>query len=459
MKNFNKFIACFAVLALVFTSCSKDEETAKLDDPNAKVALSFGPILNELMSDASSKQALDIPECSDANPAYVSIVLSQNGDAVVGSTASPFQIDLVDGELFTEEVPELKLMPGNYSLDHFEVYDAWHNRLWIAPKVGGDLAAFSEDPLPLDISLGADVKKYVDVPVLCFDDRMVNEYGYLFFDFNGTEAIEFCIFGNYCPPADGRHYPAKFSVDVWTYSNGATGDQLYSDVTNSVELNNDGDFAGSIACFALPDTDGVDEYYFEITLLSSDAYGNVEENIIRHGVITDDEVRNFFDGDNNLDYWHFREGCENDDSPPIFQDPEDEAEHYKACLKPMNGSEAIGFAYLRLEGNSLETTVMATGLEVNSHLQHIHENGDCDNPGPPILALNNEDGSWPAAEGVFGDMVYHRTFSLGSDGIPELSAIDPLMDRTVKVHGMTVDGSYNAGIVVACGEINMVAFD
>lgn len=456
MKKFNTYIACIAVFALLFTSCSKDDENNLKNSDTATI--SFGPILNDLLNSRQAEGG-DIPGCSDGDAAFVSIILSQDGTQVVGSTDDPFEINLVDNQLFTEDVPELELQAGDYTLDYFEVYDAQGNLLWVAPRTGGDLAGFVDNPLPLDVSLGVGVKKYVEVNVICFDDRLVNEYGYLFFELDANQAIEFCIFGNYCPPDEGgRHFPAEFSVDVWMYEDGQRGTQLYDDLSNSVTLNEFGDYAGTPLCVALPDTDGLDEYYFEVTLLESDAYGDVQERVIRAGVINDDEVKNFFDGPNNLDYYHFREGCDGDDSPPILPDPADDAEHYKACLKPVNNSGAIGFAYLRLEGNVLETTVMATGLESNrEHLQHIHENADCDNAGPPILSLDEEDGSWPVASAGFGDIVYHRTFTLGSNGIPDLSTIDPLENRTVNLHGMTVDGSYNAGIVVACGEVDPVA--
>lgn len=460
MKNLKNYLFLLLFSTLIFTSCTK-EDAGLIENTNPDMAiLSFAPILDNLENIvATGRQAEgDIPACSAAAPAYVNIILTSNEMNVVGEEGSPFRIDLVDGQLFTQEVPELELEPGTYVLEYFEVFDAEDNRIWVAPMTGGDLANFVENPLPLEINLGAGVKKYVDVTVLCFDDRMVNEYGYLFFDLVPEVAIEFCIFGNYCDET-GRHYPAAFSVSVWNYANGQIGSSLYTDLSNTVTLNNDGDYAGTPLCIALPDREGEDEYYFEITLLDSDAYGDINNRIIRVGTITDVEVKEFFDGDNNLDYYHFREGCENDDTPPIFQDPDDDTKNYKACLKPMNNSGAIGFAYLQLDGNILKTTIMATGLESGkSHLQHIHENAGCDNPGPPIFGLQEEGGTWPVAEAMFGDIIYHRTFTLGTNGIPALSAINPLENRTVNLHGMTVDGDYNAGIVVACGELDVLEF-
>lgn len=454
MKTLKILVATLAVFTLL-SSCSQDNETTRGSED--KVTLTFGAILNDLVANRmQSKQAIsELPECSDDDPVFIEIILTRNGSAVVGSIATPFRIDLVAGQIYTKDVPELELDPAMYRLDYLTVHNAGGDVIWIAPQTNSPLGEFVEMGLPMDIDLRAGVKKYVDVPVLCYDDRDVNEYGYLFFELDTNRAIKFCIFGNYCPPSENdRHYPASYSVSVWSGTD-ATGTPLYTNVYNQTGYYDNGDYYAEPLCVALPDTDGEDQYYFEITLRSSDEYGQVEERIIREGILTDTEVKTLFVGDNMLDYYHFREGCEGDDSPPIFQDPDDEADFYKACLTPVNGTQAIGFAYLRLEGNVLQTTVLASNLESNkSHLQHIHANATCDDAGAPILSLDNEDGTWPVATSPFGDLIYHRTFTLGVDGIPSLATLQPLENRTINIHGKTVNGSYNVGIVVACGPID-----
>lgn len=317
MKKIKFLVASLAMVSLILTSCSRDEVSSQ---DSEKAVLSFGAILNDLGTNRSVlKQAIDeIPECSDAAADYVEIILSRGGANVVGSEANPFRIDLVSGQIFTEEVPELELEPGNYSLEYFAVYDAMDNPIWVAPISGSPMANFIDTPLPLAIDLRAGVKKYVDVSVLCFDDRIVNAYGYLFFELMPGEVIEWCIFGNYCDES-GRHYPAAFSVDIWKYSNGQRGAQIYNDEANEVVLDG-GDYAGSTVCVALPDLTGLDEYYVEITLHNSDAYGNITERIIREGVISDADIRDLFSGGDAVDYYHFRAGCEGNDSPDLFSD-------------------------------------------------------------------------------------------------------------------------------------------
>ncbi len=331
MKQFKRYFGIITILALLFTSCSKDEQSGVIANDNQKATLSFATILNDMMNKraATKQSAQDLPMCSDAAPAYVKVILSQGGNQVVGTTADPLKVNVNptpadydnDGiaEYFTNESASLELAPGTYTLDYFKVYDANDNIIWIAPRTGGGtLANYVDNPLPFDINLGAGVKKYVDVDVLCYDHRMVNLYGYLFFDIEETQVINFCIFGNYCD-ANGRHFPAHFSVSVWRYVNNAIGDPLVTDLQNTVSLDANGDYAGTTVCVDLPDGNGVDQYYFEITLLNSDAYGTVDNSIIRSGVITDQQVRDLFTSDTNTDYYHFREGnCNLPDSPVLF---------------------------------------------------------------------------------------------------------------------------------------------
>jgi len=477
MNTIKNYFAFLTICTLLFTSCSK-EESPGIDDPNAEAAtLSFATVLNDMINKNSAlKQQLDIPECSDGTPAFVEVVLT--GPENVGSMEDPLVVSVnpnpgdYDGdseaEYFTDESTDLELVPGTYTLQWFVVYDGnpdddSSNRLWIAPREDGELADFVDTPLPQSFNVGAGVKKYVDVEVLCFDDRLVNEYGYLFFDIETNEAIEFCIFGNFCPPS-GRHFPAQYSVDVWSYANGQRGAIIHDDLTNTVELDENGDFAGSIVCMALPDTEGLDEYYIEITLLDSDAYGNVEERIIRSGVVNDDEVKSLFDGENNLDYYHFREGCDGDDSPPIFQDPEDDALFYKSCLMPANGSQALGFAYITIDGNQLDATIIGVNLEENRrHAQGIFGAEDGGNATCPpsasdelLLALTSPGGEYPMTTGDL--MTYQRSFTLGEGGVISLDDLGPLEDRTVVFHGGTQNSEYNADLPVACGDLFKLDF-
>ena len=338
MKNFKIYLACLTVVGMLFTSCSKEDDSSIGDDPANKGTLSFGAYLNDLVENkAALKQAMtDIPACSDDVPAFVDVVLTQNDAAVVGTLAEPLRVSVNpnpqdyddDGqaEYFTDESASLELEPGTYTLEYFTVLNSDGEVIWVAPIDDGSgtgFASFVDTPLPIDIALGAGVKKYVDVEVLCFDDRDVNEYGYLFFDIEQNEAFEFCFFANFCPPS-GRHFVASISVDVWI-GDDDSGTLLWSDRTNVTGTNDDGDLFARPVCIALPDLsefdDDEDYIYYEVTLLDwAGAYGDVEQ-LVKSGNLSRNDIIANFDGDDNVDYEHLRFGC---DDTPNEDCPDDE---------------------------------------------------------------------------------------------------------------------------------------
>ncbi|MCM4160272.1 hypothetical protein FHG64_04190 [Antarcticibacterium flavum] len=242
-------------------------------------------------------------------------------DEVVGTSADPYRVDLVAGQLFTEEDEALELDPGNYTLDHFSVYNADGDLIWLSPRTGSALGEFVTNPLPLAIDLRAGVKKYVDVPVLCFDDRDVNEYGYLFFELDTNVALEFCFFANYCPP-NGRHYTANYSVSIWAGTSSA-GTPLYTGVEANTGQYDNGDYYATPTCFALPDNDDLNEdyLYYEVTLLDWPAnYGSVPAGTVISGTLSKQDILDNFDGDDNVDYEHLRFGCEDNGTTPPDDD-------------------------------------------------------------------------------------------------------------------------------------------
>lgn len=313
MKNLKLCIASLMMFTLIFTSCSKDETQI---DSSEKATLSFGAIVSDILNAQGAKQALaDIPECTDDTPAYVTIVLSQGETAVVGSEGDPYRVDLVAGQLFTQEDPALELEPGTYSLDHFAVYNEGGDLIWIAPRVGSELAAFVDGPLPLSIDLRAGVKKYVDVPVLCFDDRDVNEYGYLFFELDAVRAYELCFFANYCDD-DGRHYTANYSLSIWLGTSNA-GTLLYEGLTPETGVYDNGDYYARPICVALPMNDNPTEdyIYYEATLLDwPENYGTASA-IVRSGTLSREDIEANFGPDMTVEYEHLRFNCPGQEEP------------------------------------------------------------------------------------------------------------------------------------------------
>lgn len=157
---------------------------------------------------------------------------------------------------------------------------------------------------------------------------------------------------------------------------------------------------------------------------------------------------------------------------------------YTVEFSALNGSGVSGWAQLSLMGEELTVKVHATGLEPEMvHPQHIHGftenkgNSNCPTPaadtngdgvvdlveglpsyGGVLLQLYIPIDEFPAAD-ANGVLDYERTFNLGETEFAEegelISSFDlsPLQNRSIVLHGMTVNGEYIATLPVACGQI------
>jgi len=493
MKNFKFCIASLAIFALLFTSCSKDEVSSVQDTPNAKMAtISFGAVLNDFVANRAALKAPltgDVPVCSDAAPGKVRVALKNSGGMWVagqnGDAGGFIEIPVIpDGEggWMTKESSDLELPEGMYSLEYFAVLDAGNNILWIAPRENdvygpANFAAFVNDALPIAINLRVGVKKYIDVEVLCYDQRFADEFGYLFFDFTEIDTLTFCVFGNDCNDI-GRHFPSYFSLEVWTYS-GNAGSPKGQPLTNGALKNEigqyeDGEAFSKPLCIALPDREGEDLYYIEIYLLDRDN-PNAPGELIRFGIFNDTQVRALYNGETNT-YYHFRANCDGEDTPPIFDEPGMEVSIYCTDLDPLNNSGLDGAAILRLAGNKLTVSILAMGAEANKvHAQHIHGKIDGSNATCPPLSAGGADNLISLAEGLpyYGDVLlplqiyptasaigeidYQESFILGQGGLISAanlnSMLNPLINRVIVLHGKTVNGSYDGSLPIACGEV------
>lgn len=332
MKKLNIFAGIFALLT-IFTGCSGDPENL-VEQPPEKAELFFGAVLNDLASEREAlKQAIgEVPDCSDDIPTYVEVVVTRNDIPVVGTFETPLRIKIdpnavdSDGdgleEFISHQASALELEPGNYTLEYFAVLNSAGEMIWIAPVVNESNQFFTlimKKPLPYRFSLAPGIKKYLDLEVFCFDNRLV-------INADTIEALEFCIFGNFCNE-DGRHAEAmRIVASIWKYSGDEEeprGTLLYENVENDITVTDyfDEGYSETVAeplCFSLPDTSGNDEFYLEITLGSGVGY-DAEERVIRSGVISEEEIKSLFDGAERLDYYHIREGnCNLADSPELL---------------------------------------------------------------------------------------------------------------------------------------------
>lgn len=484
MKKINHYLAFCSIFALLLAGCSKDETSSTQDpDNNSYAELSFEAALNDLVNRAASvnkNHFNQIPDCSSTTPAYVELKISYAGQVTDPDDAITIDI-LFDGSVyFTDYSDALKIpVESNgmtvVTLNEFIVYNSEGEKIWIAPisSESGQFDGYVNNPLPFPIEVRDGTKPYIPVEVLCYDRRMVNEYGYVFFDLENTELINFCIFGNFCPPS-GRHYVASYSVDVWTVDgNDQNVDQLYDDLIREVGENEAGEFAADPLCIVLPDRIGQeDRYRIEIRIQDGPNYNANEGELIRTTILSDEEVRTFFDGDNNLEYFHFFEGCDQPDTPPIFDDPRDNKMTYKTCAKELNNSGVIALAAVTIEGSVIDVTILATGMAPGmQHAQHIHGLDGEDAICPPDRADTNNDGIITLTEGLpfygaprlflhesgttfptptaTGNYIYERTFTLTAE---QKSQLTPLDEKVVVLHGIPGTPS----LPVACGELQLV---
>ena len=342
MRFLKKYMAFIALIALLFSSCSKDE-TANVDGDVADNAASiyFGPVLADLENQISRQQEQDVPECSTDDPAYAQIILTYGDDDTPVEVVVEILQD--DQGLFTayDEALEIPIPSGettvSVTLTDFVVWNdvdgAPGMPIWVAPKEGSEYATFVSDPLSNTFSLRAGSKNYVNVDVICFDDRDVNLYGYQFFDINPVPLYEFCVFANYCTDA-GRHYTADYSFALYTYDAEAEdgkGDMIYSDLSPNTG-NDDGTFWADPLCVAIPGPGdlGADEPYlvFEATLSNWADYYTAEDDDVT--VITETltwnmigELLNRDGNDETTNYWHIFFNCADDDVPVCDLDDPD----------------------------------------------------------------------------------------------------------------------------------------
>lgn len=142
---------------------------------------------------------------------------------------------------------------------------------------------------------------------------------------------------------------------------------------------------------------------------------------------------------------------------------------HSAPLVALNNSGVTGHVTVLQKNGEVRVNMSAHGLEAGQvHLQHIHgfingKESHCPTPafdtdgdglvsfdeglpayGPPVIVLG--------ADQTSTHLTYSRSFERTAQGEP-VSALGPLADYTVVVHGRTVDGTYQQTLPVACAEL------
>lgn len=332
MKNFRIQQILIVFLAGLVFSCSKDEKVEPGDLISENVAVvHLGPILNEFTNQQTRQSSDGIPQCSEEAPGFAQISLTYGED----ETPVDVIVEILEDEngLFTayDEALEIPVPSGSntvsVTLNEFLVWtnvdDAPGEIIWAAPKADSDFADFVDNPLPFSWELRAGSKTYINVDVLCFDDRMVNLFGYQFFDINPEVIYELCFFANYCSDA-GRHYTANYSLDLY-YGISSNGTPLY--MGEIPVTGEDGEFYADPLCLAIPgpqnDEADDDPYlYYEVTLLDWEGnYGDANGKMIS-GTWSWNDIEGLLNEDGETsEYFHAFINCDDDGtSGPIDSD-------------------------------------------------------------------------------------------------------------------------------------------
>lgn len=265
--------------------------------------LTFNSLLNDLSERAMQKGHFDqIPECIQGTPDNVDITFSVDGGASktinVGVLGEP-------GNYFTDYHEDLKiLIPNdgneetddsvNITLEGFVVYTESGEKLWLAPvRTNSDIDQFEgyvSRSLPFTETVYRGTKPYFNVEVLCFDKRIANEYGYVFFDIVPKTIYPLCLFANYCNE-DGKHWVADYAIDLY-YGPSISGIQLYSntqDVAMASTSVVEGEFQADPLCLVVPGppanmTEAMfDDPYLTLVVYPMDwiadgSYGNIDNS-------------------------------------------------------------------------------------------------------------------------------------------------------------------------------------
>ncbi|MUP44658.1 hypothetical protein E0K83_02735 [Gramella sp. BOM4] len=305
MKNFHIGILYF-ILGILCLSCSNESEALDIPEDEELVNLSLNIDILGLTENNSGRQQIeDLPICIPATPYYIEIILKQGQNDMVGSADIPFRIDLAPNQMFTRYVPEMALPAGQYSLDHCAVFAEDGRLMCLAPRFDSPMGRMSNAPMPMSINLIAGSKPFPDVPVLCFDDRDVNEFGYQFFEIEPTVIRNFCFFANYCSDS-GRHYPARYSLDV-----SVNGVSIYRDIISTNGEDN-GEYYADPVCVDLPiilDYEEDEKYIdYSLRLLEWEGVYDLDEEMVISGSLSRADINEKLSG-NNIEYEHIFFNC------------------------------------------------------------------------------------------------------------------------------------------------------
>jgi hypothetical protein len=162
------------------------------------------------------------------------------------------------------------------------------------------------------------------------------------------------------------------------------------------------------------------------------------------------------------------QGCGSGAGPAVT--PTQATDHYTSRIAALNSSGVSGSVDLQITGARLTVTIDVTGLEPGRrHFQHVH--GEPGLPAAcPTSADANSNGVITLTEATTrigplafdiqpypqpdaqGALRWSRTFTLD---VEEMRKTAPWTEHVVVFHGMTLSGTYDQLLPVACGPITL----
>lgn len=273
------------ITAVVLTGCKKNE-TPQADLATGEVQFN----ITNIMDDGSRVEIPNIPDCDlTATPLYATVTITSDIEGNNEIDGSPFTMAISDiGDLMTDV---LKLVPGTYYVTQFDVFGAdgddegdEDDLIWRAPAANSFYNSFMNIPLNREFAVVAYEKIGYEVEVLCYDETVADEFGFVWFDIDKVVLRDICLFGDICltqfPDVDNWgvggysgefDMPALFQVELYRndvllayYSN-------YQPTEEGFEP--DPDQLGAL-CIQYPDALEIDGEEFDLVLSVIQPDGN-----------------------------------------------------------------------------------------------------------------------------------------------------------------------------------------
>lgn len=203
------FLAIMAMTLIVLTACEKEETVSK-------GFISFS------LQDRTVQQQVGLRNATASEPSAVLItVKDDNGNLVLDG--QKYAIFESNGEYWVQNI---ELSTGTYTIEEFLVVDDSNKVIYIAPKLGSEMAPLVNRPLPFTFIVTSGQSTTVSLEVLDSDLGSLSEFGYVSFPFGIYKVVTLQPDGEagkdahveyHRPDLNAKDYPYMLAV-AWTFS-------------------------------------------------------------------------------------------------------------------------------------------------------------------------------------------------------------------------------------------------